>query len=180
MTKTVIWGTVFAAVFVISMVAVIPLADAAGHLAITSKATKNTGAVSKVTFTTSVNIPQDGSAGAFGFAALGNSAILAITTHGGVGPDSPVQANQADPVFHTHVITLNFASGACASGVEVASITFAEAGQLKVKGNTVKVTAIPQSQTGGLTGALASFNLSVIGPLNNPTNVCVDNLTIFP
>ena len=179
MTKTVIWGGVLAAVFVISMIVAVPLADAAGHLVITSKATKDTGAVSKVTFTTLANIPQDGSAGAFGFGAIGNSAILAITTHGGVGPDSPVQANQGDPVFHTHIVTLG-ASGACASGTEVTSITFAEAGQLQVKGNTVKVTAIPVSATGGLTGALASFKLSVIGPANNPTNVCVDMLTIFP
>jgi len=180
MTKTVIWGGVLAAVFVISMIVAVPLADAAGHLVITSKATKNTGAVSKVTFTTSVNIPQDGSAGAFGFGVIGNSAILAITTHGGVGPDSSAQANQADPVFHTHVITLNTASIACASGVEVATITFAEAGQLKVKGNTVKVTAVPQSQTGGLTNTLASFTLSVIGLPSAPTNVCVNGLTIFP
>jgi len=90
-----------------------------------------------------------------------------------------VQTNQADPAFHTHVITLNFASVACASGIEVATITFAEAGQLKVKGNTVKVTAVPVSVTGGLTGTLASFNLSVIGPANAPTNVCVNNLQFF-
>jgi len=167
-----------ASILLLTMV-IVP-AFAGGHLAITSQATKNTGAVSKVTFTTLANIPQDGSAGAFGYGALGNSAILVITTHGGVGPDSPVQANQADPAFHTHVVTLNFASVACASGVEVATITFAEAGQLKVEGNMVKVSAIPVAATGGLTGTLASFNLSVIGPANAPTNVCVDNLTIFP
>ncbi len=177
-TKTIL-GLSLAAVFVLSMVVAVPLAEATGHLVITSKTTKNTGAVSKATFTTSVNIPQTGGAGAFGYGVIGNSAILAITTHGGVGPDSPAQANQADPVFHTHIVTLG-ASGACASGTEVTSITFAEAGQLKVKGNTVKVTAVPQSLTGGFTGSLASFKLSVIGPANNPTNVCVDMLTIFP
>ena len=176
MTKTILILAI-SAILVISMI-MVP-AFAGGHLVITSKATQNTGAVSKVTFTTLANIPQDGSAGAFGFGVLGNSAILAITTHGGVGPDSPAQANQADPVFHTHIVTLG-ASGACASGTEVTSITFAEAGQLKVKGNTVKVTAVPQSLTGGFTGSLASFKLSVIGPANNPTNVCVDMLTIFP
>jgi len=170
-------GASLGVVFALSMI--LTPVFAGGHLAIVDKDSETTGKVSKVKITTLANIPKDGSAGAFGFAALGTNAILAVTTHGGVGPDSPAQSSQGDPVFHTHVITLNFASIACASGVEVATITFAEVGQVNVNKNRVSVSAIPVSATGEMTGTVASFNLSVIGPANAPTNVCVDNLTLF-
>jgi len=54
-----------------------------------------------------------------------------------------------------------------------------EVGQVNVNKNRIQVNGIPVSATGEMTGLVASFTLSVIGPANAPTNVCVDNLTVI-
>jgi hypothetical protein len=174
MNSKTILGSTLAAIFVLSMTMLPALAT--GHLTIVESSFKNTGAVSKVTIKTAADIPTTG---AFGYGVIGTDRILVVTTHGGVGPDSEAQQDQFDSIFHTHAVTLNFASGVCASGIEVATITFEEFGHLKVKGNTIKITGISNEAAGEITGPFASFELSIIGPANAPTNVCVDNLQLF-
>ena len=114
-------------------------------------------------------IAQDGSLGAFGFGAFGTKAILAITTHGGVGPDSETQTGAADPVFHTHALQLKTTT-TCSTGLAVASASFEEVGDLEVNGNTVEVKNILKSKIGKLTGTVVSFILTV----DAGGDICVD------
>jgi len=104
MNSKAILGASIGMIFALSMI--MAPAFASGHLTITDNDAETTGNVSKVRITTAANIPQDGSAGAFGYGAIGTNAILVVTTHGGVGPDSEAQNGQSDPVMHTHVVTL--------------------------------------------------------------------------
>ncbi len=180
MTKTVILGTSFAAIFALSMI-MVP-AFAGGHLAIIGSDVFNHPTNSKVSITVSAPIPQDGSLGAFGFGAIGLNGVIAVTTHGGVGPDSEVQADQSDPVFHTHVVTLK-TTGLCKTpgnpngnpaGLAVASASFEDVGKLKVANNKVKVTGIPNSAVGDLSGDVVAFRLSVVGDPAAPRAICVN------
>ena len=155
MNSRAIWGTSLAAVFVLSMI-IVP-AFAGGHVNLQTVEVKDKGKQS-VEFDVLGPLPQDGSLGAFGFGAIGTGAILAITTHGGVGPDSETQTNQADPVFHTHALQLKTTTP-CATDLAVASASFKEVGDLEVTGVTVEVKNI--KSVGKLTGTVVSFTLSV-------------------
>jgi len=157
MTKTVLLGVTFAAIFVASMI----MAFAGGHLIFDEVEVEKKSLEIEV----SADIPQDGSAGPFGYAAFGTKAILAITTHGGVGPDSESQTNADDPVFHTHALTAkNVAVCESASnpdGLAVDSASFEEVGDLEVDDEEIEVEDISRSKIGKLTGAVISFTLSI-------------------
>jgi len=164
-TKT-IPGISLGAVFVVSMM-MMP-AFAGGHVILEEVKVNTNG--KQLEIEVAGPIPQDGSLGAFGFGAFGTKAILAITTHGGVGPDSEAQTNQADPVFHTHALQLKTVSAAtCGSETAVASASFNEVGDLEVTEDTVEVKNISKSEIGKLTGTVVSFLLSVSGE-----DICVN------
>ena len=156
MTQTVLVGTSLALIFVASMI-MIP-AFAGGHLTFDEVDVDKRSLEIEVT----ADIPQDGSAGAFGYGAFGTKAILAITTHGGVGPDSESQTGAADPILHTHAVTAKTVTP-CASGLAVASASFEEVGDLEVDGNEIEVEKISKSKIGKLTGTVVSFTLTLEG-----------------
>ena len=157
MTKKVFLGAALAAVFVLSMI-MVPV-FAAGHVNLQKVEVKDTGKQS-VEINVLAAIPQNGAAGAFGFGAIGSKAILGVTTHGGVGPDSEAQAGGTGPVFHTHALQLKtVAAVTCASTTAVASASFKEVGDLEVTGVTVEVKNI--TGVSKLTGTVVSFLLSV-------------------
>jgi len=153
-------GIALAAAFAFSMV-MVP-AFAGGHLVFDEVEISKNG--KSLEIEVSADIPQAGEAGAFGFGAFGTKAILAITSHGGVGPDSETQANQADPVLHTHAVTTKTVA-ACVSasnptGLAVASASFEEVGDLEVDDDEVEVENIAKNKIGKLTGTVVSFTLS--------------------
>jgi len=166
MNSKTILGISFAAVFAVSMM-MVPV-FAAGHVNLQKVEVKDTGKQS-VEINVLGPITPTGGPGAFGFGAFGSKAILAITTHGGVGPDSEAQTNQADPVFHTHALQLKTTTP-CATGLAVASASFKEVGDLEVTGTTVEVKNISKGKIGTLTGTVVSFLLSV----DPGGDICVD------
>jgi len=161
MNSRAIWGTALAAVFVLSMIMVPVFAD--GHVNLQKVEVKDTGKQS-VEINVVGPIPQDGGAGAFGFGAFGTKAILAIVTHGGVGPDSEAQAGGTGPVFHTHALQLKtVAAATCGSETAVASASFKEVGDLEVTVDTVEVKNISKGKIGKLTGTVVSFTITPNG-----------------
>ena len=175
MTKTLFLATSLAAIFVASMI-MVP-AFAGGHLVIEDAKVEKDKGTWDVKIEASADIPTDGGSGAFGYGVIGKKAILVATTHGGVGPDHPDQAGQGDPVMHTHVVTLGPNAG-CPDNLAVASIT-SPSFSIEVEGDELKIEGIPTSAAGKLTQTTASFTLSVLGPANAPTAVCVNNLQVF-
>jgi len=131
----------------------------------------------EVEIETNADIPTDGSALAFGYGVVGSTGILVATTHGGVGPDHPDQDDQADPVFHTHVVTLGGNIG-CPDNLAVATITSPSL-DVEVDDNELEIEDVSTSGAGTLTDTFVSFNLSVLGPLNNPDAVCVNDAQFF-
>ncbi|MGY5152364.1 MAG: hypothetical protein ACW9XA_08855 [Candidatus Nitrosopumilus sp. bin_6a] len=80
--KTVFLGVTFAALFAVMMVSP-AVADDSTHLDIEKAEVKEIADGFKVEIKTGAEIPQDGSAGAFGYGVLtaGASNVLAVTTH---------------------------------------------------------------------------------------------------
>ena len=156
MTKKVLVVTSLTAIFVASMI-MVP-AFAGGHLTFDEVEVEGRSLEIEVT----ADIPQDGSAGAFGYGAFGTKAILAIATHGGVGPDSESQTGAADPVLHTHAVTAKTVTP-CPSGLAIASASFEEVGDLEVDGNEIEVENISKKKIGKLTGTIVSFTLTLEG-----------------
>ena len=169
MTKTILLGATLAAVFAVSMM-MVP-AFAGGHLVLDKVEVKD-NVKQSLEINAGANIPQDGSVGAFGYGAFGTKAVLAITTHGGVGPDSETQTGTADPVFHTHAVQLTTTTP-CASGLAVASASFKEVGDLEVSGDTVEVKNISNGKIGTLTGTVVSFTLTV-----ESGDICVNVINV--
>ena len=168
-TKTIL-GISLAALFAVFMIAP---AFAVGHLTITEAEVDD----DEVEIEVAADIPTDGSGGAFGYGVIGSTGILVAATHGGVGPDHPDQEDQSDPVMHTHEITLGPNLG-CPDNLAIASI-INPSFDIEVDDNELEIEDISTSAAGTLTGPFASFNLSVLGPANNPTAVCVNDLQIF-
>jgi len=159
-TKTIL-GISLGAVFVLSMI-MVPV-FAAGHVVLEKVEVKDTGKQS-VEINVRGPIPQDGSLDAFGFGAIGSKAILGVTTHDGVGPDSEAQAGGTGAVFHTHALQLKtVAAATCASTTAVASASFKEVGDLEVTGDTVEVKNISKGKIGTLTGEVRSFTITLGG-----------------
>ena len=162
------WGIALAAAFVFSMV-MVP-AFAGGHLVFDEVEISKNG--KSLEIEVSADIPQAGEAGAFGFGAFGTKAILAITSHGGVGPDSETQTNAADPVLHTHTVTTT-TDTPCASGLAVASASFEEVGDLEVDDDEIKVENIAKNKIGKLKGTVVSFTLTV-----ENSDICINVVNV--
>ena len=177
MTKTIILGISIAAIFTIAMIASPLLAFATGHLTITEAEAEEDDGFWEVEIETAADIPTDGTAAAFGYGVIGSTGILVATTHGGVGPDHPDQLTQADPVFHTHVVTLG-PNGGCPDNLAVATIVDPSF-PIEVDDDELEIEDVPTSAAGTLTGPFASFNLSVLGDPASPTAVCVNDLSTF-
>jgi len=175
MTKTLFLTISLAAIFVASMI-MVP-AFAGGHLTIEEAEVEKDKGKWEVEIETSADIPTDGSSGAFGYGVIGKKAILVATTHGGVGPDHPDQAGQGDPVMHTHVVTLGPNAG-CPDNLAVASIT-SPSFSIEIDNDELEIEGVPTSAAGKLTQTTASFTLSILGPANAPTAVCVNDLQVF-
>jgi hypothetical protein len=154
MTRKTIAGAVMA-IAVVSMLAVTP-AFATSFLDM-KRAEVNSNSFE---ITTDAVIPQDGSAGAFGYAVFGANGVIAVTTHGGI-QDSIAQVPSGSPVFHTHIVQLNTASNSCASKIEVTSASYNTVGKLEIEKNNIEVTGIPASAVGKLSNTVVSFTLSV-------------------
>jgi len=144
MTRTILLGITFAAIFVASMI-MVP-AFAGGHLIFDEVEVEKKSLEIEV----SADIPQDGSAGNFGYAAFGTKAILAITSHGPIGLDSEAQTSPNDPVLHTHALTAT-TDTTCESELAVASASFEEVGDLEVDDDEIEVEDISRSEIGKLT-----------------------------
>lgn len=124
--------------------------------------------------TTKSAIPKK-NAGAFGYGLIDTEtfSVVAVTTHGGVGPDSETQNDAGDGVFHTHLVQLTEDNPNC--DIAVASASFAEVGEASVRGNTLTVTDITAELTGD---TFVSFTLSV--PTGDPADaICVHPVEFF-
>ena len=159
MGKTILLGTTLAVLFAVFMI--VP-ALAVGHLAIVEAVMDDDDEVEiKVT----ADIPTDGTGGAFGYGAfITDTTLVAVTTHGGVGPDSEEQEDAADPVFHSHFLVLTDNPIEC-NDFAIVSASFEDDADFEVEDNTVEIEDIE-----GFNGDVASFTLSV-----EPTGeICVD------
>ena len=173
MTKTILLGAMLALIFVVSMAV---SASAVAHLVIDKVEAKTDGDTSKVEVTTMGNF--EGGPGAFGLGAFGTTGVIAVTTHGGVGPDSEAQVNADDPVFHTHVVIPTF-TPACVTltntdGLAIGSASFEEVGDLEVEGSKIEIKNIPLASVGELNGDVITFNLRPLGTLPLPDHICID------
>ena len=137
-------------------------------------------------------IPTDGSAGAFGYgitAADANS-ILVITTHAGV-LDSEDQNFILDPVFHTHLVTLDGSNPLCGSDPAVDNISWEAPGNVKINNHRVLLTRLPTGPldlTNSITGedlalqfgqdvnGVVTFSLHPIFTENGLQAVCVTDI----
>ncbi len=147
-------------------------AFAVSFLDITQAQVENGEENVSVEIETGATIPQDGSSGAFGYGAIGDSGkVLAVTTHAGVLDSEAQSGDASNPVFHTHIVELKTTTP-CASGLAVASASFETVGKLEVSGNSVDVSDVPVSAVGELTGTVVSFTLSV-----ESGDVCINDLT---
>jgi hypothetical protein len=116
-------------------------------------------------------IAKDGSQGAYGFGVLtekGLDGVIVATTHGGV-KDSADQANESDPVWHTHYVKLAVgASGLCGDNPEVVDITFESPGDVAVNNKLLAMKNLPPTFEG--TNALTGQE-TTIEPGNKVGNV---------
>ena len=160
-TKTIL-GISLAALFAVFMIAP---AFAAGHLAITEAEVDD----DEVEIQVAADIPTDGSAGAFGFGAFTTDGkVVAVTTHGGVGPDSETQEDASDPAFHSHLVELTDVTG-CASGLAVADVSFEEIATFEVDDDEVEIEDIGEK----LNGVVVSFSLTL-----EAGDICVNPISI--
>lgn len=173
-TKIVV-GISLAAVFAFSMM--MTPAFAGAHLVLVSAEAKTVKGESKVEVTTMGDFELG--PGAFGLGAIGKSGkVIAVTTHGGVGPDSEAQAGGTGAVFHTHVVTGKFVAACIAAGnptgFAIASASFKEVGDLELDGSDIEIKNIRGGGLGKLTGDVFTFALRPIGALPSPAEICID------
>jgi len=169
MTKTILFAITLAAVFSVAMVA--PVSAASSGFLDIKKAELGEDSYK---ITTKSAIPKK-NAGAFGYGLIDTDtfSVIAVTTHGGVGPDSETQTDAGDGVFHTHLVQLTFENPNCDIAVETAS--FEEVGEASVRGNTLTVTGITPELAGN---TFVSFTLSV--PTGDPVDaICVHPVEFF-
>ena len=159
-------------VFVVSMI-MLPAYATAGYLTITSADVEKGKKGWKFEIETAGKILP---VGTYGYGAFGENGVIAVTTHGGVGPDSEAQHGDAsNPVFHTHIVQLNTGTDtACSSEIGVKSASFETVGKLEISGKTVEVSKIPENAVGKLTGTVVSFNLGFEG-----SELCVYPQSLF-
>jgi hypothetical protein len=170
---TMVLKKIFAASAIVAIIILMMAtpAFAASFLDITKATVENGKKNVSVEIQTGATIPKDGSSGAFGYGAIGDSGkVLAVTTHGGVLDSESQHGVASNPIFHTHIVELKTTTP-CASGLAVASASFETVGKLEVSGNSVEVSHVPVSAVGKLTGTIVSFTLSLQGG-----DVCINNL----
>ncbi len=194
MTKTkTILAISFATTFALSMVAIIPLADASAHpgwLDITKTDVKTKNNIAKGTHTldvkikTTSNIPTDGLSGFFGYGILtdGLNNVLTLTSHGGAFDHaSQLPIGASNPVFHAHILDLappgtigDECVGLGDAVVDFASSISSENNigaeyKVKVKGNHIDVKKLPVSDLGDAgVEAIVAFNI-VPGAFPDPS-----------
>ena len=115
----------------------------------------------KVRIYTGIEVPTDGSGGAFGYGVIsgaGLEAIIVTTTHAGVY-DSIAQEDADDASFHNHYVTLHdLEDDAKCPGLEVKDISFQEPGDVSVSGKIVVIEDTPYYFGG--THSLSQENIS--------------------
>lgn len=115
----------------------------------------------KVRIYTGLEVPTDGSGGAFGYGVIsgaGLEAIIVTTTHAGVY-DSIAQEDADDASFHNHYVTLHqLDDDAKCPGLEVKDISFQEPGDVDVSGKIVVIEDTPYYFAG--THSLSQENIS--------------------
>ena len=151
MGKTILLGTTLAVVFAVFMIAP---ALAGGHLFFDEAVIDD----DEVEFTVTADIPTDGLTD-FGYGAFTTTddTLVVVVTHPGVGLDSEEQEFAADPVFHSHLVTLSDAPDDCSDAPGNFFITFAsfeEVADFEVEGNQVEIEADEE-----LTGVVVAFKL---------------------
>lgn len=168
-----LFAAIAVASIIISLIATPAFAASSGYLIIKSSSVTDTSGVQTVQITTKTAIPTNGKASAFGYGVFATNGVLAVTTHGGVGPDSETQTGTGDPVLHTHLVVPE-ATTDCASGLAVLSASFEEVGDLTIRGNKITIANV-DSSVGTISPGAASFTLSV-----ENGRVCINDLTVFP
>lgn len=115
----------------------------------------------KVRIYAGLEVPTDGSGGAFGYGVIsgaGLEAIIVTTTHAGVY-DSIAQEDADDASFHNHYVTLHeLDDDAKCPGLEVKDISFQEPGDVDVSGKIVVIEDTPYYFAG--THSLSQENIS--------------------
>jgi len=184
MTKTVILATALATIFVVSML--IAPAFSAGHVVLDKSEVKvKNGATLDVKFKVMAEIPKDEST-AFGYAALtdGGNKVLVLVTHVPAFDDSDFDDKEGG--FHTHVLNLKAAAGGPCPAAAQFEVDFTEAPtdpgyKNSVKGKTVTIKKVPIDELGDAgVETIAAFLASIVGPVDAPTNVCVQVTTTLP
>ena len=173
MIKRAIWGTVFAAVFVLSMI-MLP-AFAGGHVFLEkSEMIKyQQKGVTKIDLAIEVTakIPKNEQS-AFGYGLLGWNSVLVLVTHVPAFDDSAF--DNRGGAFHTHVLNLTDDTP-CSTGLAVdlpAGVT--DPGYInKVGSDNIKIKKVPLAD---LNGKIAEAPIEVVAFLLSfdGTNLCVD------
>ncbi len=90
-----------------------------------------------------LQIPTDGSEGAFGYGILteDGNAILVATTHAGV-LDSEEQRFIGDPIWHAHLVRLGDVEQ-CGEDQGVVDITWQSPGETRVDDNIARISGVP-------------------------------------
>jgi len=176
MTRTKLMGASLAAVFTVSMI-ILPIAVAElSFLDIVDAEIE----VDDDEFEMEIEMAADFLDGApdtpYGVAALTSDFqdMPAVTTHGGIGPDSETQQGGTSEVEHIHIVDGTMATD-CDSGLAVADASFEDPGDLEVDDNEIEVEDIPRSLVGDLTGTVASFTLS----FSDDGDLCINPQEFF-
>jgi len=113
--------------------------------------------------TEGLQIPTDGSEGAFDYGILteDGDAILVATTHAGV-LDSEEQNYILDPTWHTHFVRLGDDVEHCKEGQGVIDITWQSPGEVEINDNRARINDVPTDEFEGwhsITGEELSMTL---------------------
>jgi len=171
MIKRAIWGTVFAAVFALSMI-MLP-AYAGGHVILEKSEMIKYEKKGEIDLHIQVTakIPKDEQS-AFGYGLLGWNSVLVLVTHVPAFDDS--EFDNKGGAFHTHVLNLTDDTP-CSTGLAVdlpAGVT--DPGYInKVGSVNIKIKKVPLSD---LNGKIAEAPIEVVAFLLSfdGTNLCVD------
>lgn len=100
----------------------------------------------KVRIYAGIDVPTDGSGGAFGYGVIsgaGLDAIIVTTTHAGVR-DSEAQEDKDDASFHNHYVALHdLPDDEKCPGLQVKDISFEQPGDVSVSGKIVVMEDTP-------------------------------------
>jgi hypothetical protein len=199
MTRKLYLGIIVAAAFGISIFfAPLGIVDATGDPLDIKKAkvsTKNNN-LKEAIIETFGHIPKNGVA--IGYGVITDdfpASIIVSTMHPGVLDSELQKGNINSPVWHNHYVALNAASVDCASGIEVADISYESPGKVDVEGKKIELRNIqtgPQNFHFGLapnslhsltvgapSGSVVSFELLPMTGAGGLEHVCVIPHEIF-